>query len=202
MINLLPPEMKSGYRFAHANVILRKWVVMFAIAIVGLGAITTFGLLSIHQSSVRYEKQIAASNAEFKKENYTLTKQRVEDISGSFKLVVNVLSQEVLFSKLITQIGSAIPAKTNLTGLNISQTQGALDITANASDYATATQLQLNLADPKNKIFNKADIVNITCSSSNDPSKATSQFPCIVNLRALFSDNNSFLFINSSQAKP
>lgn len=201
MINLLPPDMKSGYDYARGNVTLRKWVVMFVVALVGLGMITTYGLLSIHQSSVHYTKQIAAAEADFQKENYTATQKRVQDISGSFKLVVNVLKQEILFSQLIKQIAAAIPPKANLTGLNISQTQGAIDITANAVDYATAAQVQVNLADPNNKIFSKADIVNITCDNKAESGTANAAYPCTVNIRALFGNNNTFMFINSKGTK-
>ena len=71
---------------------------------------------------------------------------------------------------------------------------GGIDLNAVTKDYQTATQVQLNLQDPKNKIFDKADILNITCSSSNpaDPS-----YPCTISLKALFAKNNPFLFINS-----
>jgi hypothetical protein len=199
VINLLPPEIKSGYRYARSNVTLRKWVIMCAIAIVGLGAIATYGLLAIHQSSNHYNSQIAATEAQFQKEHYTQTQQQVQDISNSFKLVVNVLGQEILFSKLIQQIAAAIPIKANLTALNISQTQSAMDITINAADYATATQAQVNLSDPANKIFSKADIVSINCDAKAANGQ---QYPCNVNIRALFASNNTFLFINSKGMKP
>lgn len=202
MINLLPPEIKSGYSYARSNVILRQWVVIFLISLVGLGAIATFGLLTIHQSSIHYTKLITASDADFKKENYALTQKRVEEITGSFKLVVKVLGQEVLFSELIKQIGASMPSNANLIGLNISQTTGGLDITANATNYATATQVQVNLADPKNKIFSKADIVNISCSTKNDEGINATKYPCVVNIRALFAKDNPFLFINNKSVKP
>ncbi|HYH36468.1 MAG TPA: hypothetical protein VD706_03145 [Candidatus Saccharimonadales bacterium] len=51
------------------------------------------------------------------------------------------------------------------------------------------------MADPKNKIFSKADIVSITCSDDN------SDYPCTINIRALFAPNNPFLFINNKDAK-
>ncbi len=201
MINLLPPDVKKSYRYARANVTLRKWVIMFAFAFVGLIALTTFGLLTMQQSSNKYEKSIAQSQAQFEKEKYSEIQKRVEEISSSFKLVKTVLSQEILFSKLIQQIGTAIPKNAILSGLTISQTQGALDITANATDYATATQVQVNLADPSNKIFTKADIINISCSDKTDANGQTNKYPCTVTIRALFGDNSSYLFINNEDKK-
>jgi hypothetical protein len=192
MINLLPPDLKSNYIYARRNVGLRRWVVMFSISLVILGAIGTYGLLSIHQATLDYQKQADNAKAVLDKEDLAGTQKRIQDISNSFKLVVKVLGQEVLFSQLIKQIGTAMPANTNLTGLTIQDTTGGLDIVAEAKDYSTATQVQVNLADPRNKIFSKADIVTISCNPDNGA------YPCTVQVRALFSPNNPFLFINSN----
>ncbi|PIZ61963.1 hypothetical protein COY17_03360, partial [Candidatus Saccharibacteria bacterium CG_4_10_14_0_2_um_filter_52_9] len=164
MINLLPPEVKTGYTYARRNVGLRRWVVVFLIALAGLGMVATYGMLNLRQSSHKYQIQIASKEAFLKKEDLQGTQKSIQDISNSFKLVVKVLGQEVLFSHLLQQITTTIPNKASLTGLNISQTTGAIDITAIATDYTTATQVQVNLADPANKIFSKADIISITCN--------------------------------------
>ena len=199
MINLLPPELKTGYVYARRNVALRKWVAAFLIALVGLGILATYGLFTIQQSTVNDNNQIAAAQNAFQKENSEATKKRVQDISNNFKLVVKVLSQEVLFSQLIKQIAATIPANANLTGLTINQVQGGIDISADAANYQAATQVQVNLADPKNMIFSKADIVSITCTgtTATDP-----LYPCTIQLRALFAANNPYLFINNKDAKP
>lgn len=193
MINLLPPDVKDGYKYARRNVVLRRWVVIFLIALIGLGGLSTYGVLSIHQSTVNYSKKIGDTESAFQKESYTNTQKQVQDMSNNFKLVLKVLGQEVLFSQLLQRIGATIPSNANLTGLTIAQVQGGIDISANATDYATATQVQVNLADPDNKIFSKADIVNIACNASSQDER----YPCTVNIRALFSPNNPFLFINS-----
>ncbi len=109
---------------------------------------------------------------------------------------MQVLSREVLFSKLLTQIAAVTPTNTSLTDLSISNVAGSLDITAISSDYQSATQLQVNLEDPRNKIFSKADIQNITCN----PDATDPRYPCSVRIKALFSDDNPFLFINKSAA--
>lgn len=198
MINLLPPDLKNSYRYAGMNVALRKWVILFLIALTGLGALATYGLLNLSQSAAHYRGEIALTEANFKKENFTATQKQVQDISGNFKLVVKVLQQEILFSQLLKQMGTNIPANTNLTGLTISQAQTGIDISASTADYKTATQLQVNLADPANKIFAKADILSVTCDSNPEKPSA---YPCTVVIRALLAPNNPFLFINSKGLK-
>lgn len=198
MINLLPPTVKAEYRYASLNVVLRKWIVLSLMALIGLGVIATYGLVTLQRSTDDYDRRIAITEARFKQENFEGTQKQIQDISGSFKLVVKVLSQEVLFSELLKQIATSIPPNTNLTGLNINQSQAAIDITANATSYNAATQLQANLADPRNRIFSKADIVSVTCGSN----AANPRYPCTINIRALFAQDNPFLFINSKAAKP
>lgn len=193
MINLLPPEMKQSYRFARRNVMLRNWTFALFLSVIGLVALGTFGLLTIRSSVNNYTSQVSSLQAELKRDKLDQTQKQVQDMSNSLKLAVQVLSQEVLFSKLITQIGAAMPSGTTLTGLNISGVSGGIALTANATTYTTATQVQVNLSDPANKIFSKVDIENITCTpgGSNDP-----QYPCTVQMRALFNTNNPFLFIH------
>lgn len=198
MINLLPPDVKDSYRYASLNIVLRRWITMFGLALVGLGIIATIGLLTLQGSITHYNRQIDASKKLFIKEDFAGTQTEVQNISNSFKLVVKVLGQEVLFSQLIKQIAAAIPSNANLTGLTINQTQGGIDITAVATNYSTATQVQVNLSDSNNKIFSKADIVSVTCGGTNSTNP---RYPCTVNIRALFASNNPFLFINSKGSK-
>lgn len=193
MINLLPPELKTSYSYARKNVALRRWVIIFLVTFAGLWGIATYGLLDLQQNTTKHQGEVDKLQTALQDANYAGTQKQIGDISGSFQLAVKVLEQEVLFSQLLKQIAATMPPKSNLTSLNISQTQGALDISAVATDYNTATQVQVNLSDPKNKIFSKADIVNIACEGqSEDPA-----YPCTVNVRALFATDNPFLFINS-----
>jgi Tfp pilus assembly protein PilN len=197
MINLLPPESKQSYHYAAQNVSLLRWMIAFAVGLVGLGIIATAGFVYIHQSTQNYASQVSDKEEALQEAKLAETQAKAQDITNSFKLVVQVLSKQVLFSKLLEQIAAIIPSNANLTDLNIAQAQGAIDLTAVATDYSTATQVQINMADPDNKIFAKADIINITCAatSASDP-----RYPCTVTVRALFADNNPFLFINTNKA--
>lgn len=171
MINLLPPEIKESYRFAHRNVSLLRWVAAFGISLVILEAISTVGVIYIQQTALSYTSTIATTQASLKAQKLDETQAQVKDLSDNLKLAVQVLSKEVLFSELLTQLATITPSNASLIDLTIAQTQKSIDITAMTADYATATQLQVNLTDPANKLFTKADIVNISCGSgAKDPS--------------------------------
>jgi hypothetical protein len=151
------------------------------------------GYLYLSRSITQTNQQITDNNKQLHAENQASVQKQVTTISNNFKLAVQVLSKEILFSDLIKQVGAVTPSNTILTNLTITQAQGGLDIIANTTNYNAATQLQINLADPKNQIFSQADIESINCTSGN----GNSQYPCTVTIRALFAKNNPFLFINS-----
>ena len=196
MINLLPQDTKDAYGYARRNRSLLRWVTATALCLVGACLLLGAGYLYLNQSISTTTAQIASGKQELQSQNLQQVQTQVTTISNNLKLVVQVLSKEILFSKLLKQLASVTPNNVVLSKLEITQTQGGVDITALATNYNAATQLQLNLADPKNQIFSKADIVSITCLNSNVPG-----YPCTADIRALFASNNPFLFINDKGVK-
>jgi Tfp pilus assembly protein PilN len=193
MINLLPPQLKEDYGYARRNSSLFHTLISFGLGVVGLAAIVAAGILYLQQSANFYTAQAAQVEASLSEQKQSAVEKEVQDISSSLKLAVQVLSQEVLFSQLLKQLAVVTPNKVSLSGVVINEFGGGIDVSADAADYASATQLQVNLTDPDNKIFEKADIVNITCSADTAEG---SPYPCKVVVRALFAKDNPFLFIN------
>lgn len=190
MINLLPDDIKQAYRFGRINRHLVHWISVFAIGIAGAALITGFGYLYLDQTTKDYRDQIDTSNQQLTAQHLVQVQGQVKDISNNLKLVVQVLSKQVLFSELLQQLATLMPSDTNLTGLSISQSQGAIDITAATKSYGSASQIQVNLTDQKNQLFSKADIISINCSG-------LSSYPCSIELRALFSADNQYMLINN-----
>ena len=196
MINLLPPDIQQDYRYARRNSWLMQLVVLFGIGLTGVILQSAAGVWYLHQASNAYTGQAAATQLILDAQKQTETETKVQEMSNSLKLAVQVLSKEVLFSKLLQQLGASTPNNATLSNLSISELQGGVDITARTTDYNAATQLQVNLADQGNKIFDKADIVSINCAAPT----AGTHYPCTVVIRALFAKNNPFLFINNGKA--
>lgn len=191
MINLLPTEVKDEIVFARRNNSLRNWVVVCLIALAGVILIVAAGHLFIYQSTRTWQSQVNDTRAQLGEQKLEDTQKKITDISDSIKLALQVLSREILFSKLISQIGNTIPDGSSLQGLTINTAQSGVDITAVATDYQTATQVHINLSDPKNQIFEKADILNVTCTQAPDE-----KYPCNISIRALFADKNEFQYVN------
>ncbi len=200
MINLLPPEIRASLSYARKNSILRRTAlslgaVLLVIVITYLG-----GLLVLSQTSKSVAKQVDSSKSQLEIQDQAKVKKDIENLSGTLKLVVDVLSKEVLFSSLLKQVGSVMPRGSVLTTLSISELSGGLDLQAKATDPQTATQIQVNLQDPKSILFEKVDIINVQCTAIVAQNSAD-QYPCTVQMRALFSKTNPFLFIHGTGAK-
>lgn len=193
MINLLPPEYKENILYARRNRTLLNWTAGMIISLVLLGAIIGCGYVLMHNS---IKNQLAQSDLErqhLKDEKIDETKAKLEEISSNTKLILQVLSKDVLFSQLLKQLGASLPAGTTLQSIQINKVEGGIDLKALATDVQSATQIQVNLSDPANKIFQKADIESINCSSDNK-----SGYPCTVQLRALFAKDNPYVYISNT----
>ncbi len=194
MINLLPPEIKQAYRSGRMNQHLVRWILVSVIGIFGAAVITAVGYLYMNQIANDYKSQISTSKEQLESQNLTETQQQVKEISNNLNLVVEVLSKQIVFSGLLQKLAALMPNETNLTGLSISQTEGAIDISADAKNYLCATQIHVNLSDPENQLFSKADIVSISCSG-------TTAYPCTVQVRALFAADNPYMITSKAKSK-
>ena len=203
MINLLPPDTRTVLMYARKNTKLRNLAIGMTIMLVTIILTLVGGLLFLKQTSKSALKQVESSKSQLELQDQATVKKDIEDLSGTLKLVVQVLSKEVLFSSLLKQVGSVMPRGSILTALSINELSGGIDLQAKATDYQTATQVQVNLKDPKSLLFDNVDIVSVQCqatSTSQDPT--ATKYPCTVQMRALFTKTNPFLFINANGAKP
>lgn len=197
MINLLPPDIKQSLKYADYNNRLARLMIGLAIGLAGIVLVTSVGFIYLYQESKAYksEVQLGEKKLEQRKEKETIA--RVEEISSSLKLVINVLSQEILFSKLIRQVGAQMPPNTVLQDLKLSsELTGALDLQVGASSYDAASQVQVNLMNSRNNIFESADIIRVNCGGSNNESTG---YPCQASLRAILNKDSDFTLLNTSK---
>lgn len=193
MINLLPTEYRSSLRYARRNSILLKWFVGLTASLALIISTVFLGQAYLRMETNRYANITEETKQELKEQDFEETLGKVQNISGNLKLIVQVLSKQVMFSGLIRQIGAVIPPGVVLADIDLGKVDGGIDLTAQAESYEKATQTQVNLSDPNNKLFDKVDIISVNCQEGDE------KYPCTVSLRALFTKNNPYLFINQNK---
>lgn len=203
MINLLPDDYKNSVLYARRNTKLARWCVVIVVVMLCFALLIFGGQWYIQKSANNYAKQVEQTKAELSAANLSETQAEVQEVSNSLKLIEQVLAKQILFSKLIRQIGAAMPSGAVMSNIELPAFEGGVNISAQAKNYETASQVQVNLSDPRNKIFDKADIVSITCSEEQTiaPGEEPTEYPCVVSIRAQFAKENPFLFINKDAEK-
>lgn len=194
MINLLPPEYKENIMYARRNRRLLNWSLAMVVSLAVIGLVVAGGYLLMNNSIKSQTAQAEKARQQLKDEKIDETKARLDEISSNTKLILQVLSREILFSSLLKQLGASLPSGTTLQSIQIDKVQGGITLKALAKDVDAATQIQVNLSDPDNKIFQKADIESINCT----PSDNKAIFPCTVQLRALFAKDNPYVYISNT----
>lgn len=191
MINLLAPAHLADLRYRHINAILRRWLVTLIFATAGLILIVVTGWLYIGDQNRVLTRNIITTEQQLKNQDLIGVQKQAATLSSNIKIINQVLSREIRFSDLIQKIGTVMPSGTVLASLTLSKIDGAIDLSANTKDYASAAQIAVNLGDPKNNIFQKVDIVNINCTSTG-----TNVYPCSATLKALFGPATKNQFLN------
>lgn len=192
MINLLPPEYRQSQRFSRTNTRLTRWLLVGVVLVAGLALIVTSSWLYTDRQIKQIDSSIEKTQGLLKTQNLEKVQKQADEISRNVRIINQVLSREIRFSALIQEIGKVMPPGTVLSSLTLTRVNGALDLTANAKNYSTATRIAVNLSDPGNKLFDKVDIVNINCADAEGP------YDCSASLRVLFGEEASSRFLNVS----
>jgi Tfp pilus assembly protein PilN len=192
MINLLPETYANNIRFGRQNTVLRNWLLGVAAAILGLVIILFGGWLYINQQAKDLQANIDITKSQLKAQNLQKVQADAKEITGNIKVINKVLSTEVRFSDLIQAIGNDMPPGTVLGTLSLSQVNGTLDLSASATNYATAAQIAVNLSNSKNQLFSKVDILNTNCNLAN----TQTAYQCSATFKALFSPQAKTRFLS------
>lgn len=195
MINLIPTDQKKSILYGRRNTTLVKWIIGAIIALVGLVAITSGTLFYLSQDINNYKKDIASIQGDLKDQKQEEVLADVSELNANFGLVVNVLSREVLFSKLLQHIGAIMPKGVILQDLSLSSDSSALTLNLSATDYQKAAQALVNLKAESNLLFREADANSVDCGSSDNPT-----YPCTATMQVLLTTENPFLLLNQEKS--
>jgi hypothetical protein len=195
-INLLPPQHKADIIYARRNTVLKNWIIASCIGVAGIILVIAAGYFFINQSEKSTQVQVNNARTQLSAQKQDEVQKQVTSISEGVKLTLQVLQRQIFFSKLLVQVGAVMPPGTSLDTLTINSTQGGIDLSVFAQDYQAATQVQINITDPSKRLFEKADILNVTCT----PTTTTQVYPCKSSIRALFAKDSAFQYVTTPTA--
>lgn len=195
MIDLLPNDIKISRIYGRRNGLLLRWNLLCLMALLGILIVAGTGYFFINNSALSAAEVKSKTEATIKSTKLDEVEANYTTFSNNLKTVVQILSSQVLFSKLLQQIGGVTPAGATLNSVSLSDSDNALDLNFTTSSAGLAPTIQVNLEDPDNDLFEKADIIQVSCQTDADDEET-----CGVGLRALFKTDANFLFLNSVES--
>lgn len=160
MINLLPPVRVLDIRLARKNTVLRRYIELIIVgALVLLAAILVARyFFGIQNDSIQHTVDL--NNTKIAK--LEPVQKQAEELSATVNTISGLLSRNVKFSDMLTQIGGIMPPGSVLTGLKFSleDVEAPLVVSAQVDNEQKAAILRNNLA--ASNLFEKAEIKNIT----------------------------------------
>jgi len=192
MINLLPPDVKQEVTFGRRNNILLRWILAIVFVITGVAIMSVVGQFYITNSTKSQQKVAKLSQERMASQNLKETEQELQTLSDNVKTIVQILNKQLLFSKMLNTIGGILPNGTVLSDITLSTSDAAIDLSIATADRPAATQAFVNINDPKNNFFSKADLVSIICDNSS-----TKKYYCTSQIRVTLKTDSSFYFLNS-----
>ena len=190
MINLLPSEYRAKIHYGRQNARLQRWLAAGVLVIAAMVLVLLAGWFYLDKQVSDLNRSATATQNLLESKSLVNVRKQAEEISKNIQVINKVLGREVRFSSLIQEIGKVMPPGTVLGSLSLAKVNGAVDITANTKNYASAAQIAVNLSDPKNNIFAKVDVVSISCSGDDKT------YPCTATYKALFGKGAQLRFLN------
>lgn len=139
---------------------LRRYIELVCIGVIILAAVIVGAYYYLYQ-----QQQNTRTNLELTQQKLTElepVQTRAEGLSISINTISNLISQDIRFSAMLTQIGGLMPQGTVLTGLkfSIGDKAAPLVISAQVDTEEKAAVLRNNLA--QSSLFESANIKSIT----------------------------------------
>lgn len=166
MINLLNNDEKNQYRAARLNLKLRGYFAFLSVTLLLVAGIFAGGLmLTLNERKIA--EQESATNNELV-EKYAPVSAQANSFTDNLKIAKLILSQEVLYSDMITRIAEALPSNAILTSLALDQQTLQKPITLNARVKSKDDAIILKTKLEESILF---ESVNINSIIEEDTSK-------------------------------
>lgn len=187
MINLLPPESKVAIIYGRKNRSLIGWIAAFIIVLIGVLLLTLAGTFYVKAAANSYTKKVETSKTRIQEQKLETAQKEAESFSSNLDTVVLLLKDQLLFSKIIKSIGSVLPNGVVLKEINYDSKESTMSLDVIAPSEQAATQAFINISSDTNKLFSKADLVQVQRDDSGG---------FIASIVVLVNKDSAFFYLN------
>jgi Tfp pilus assembly protein PilN len=176
MINLLPYDRKKQTNAARLNVILVRYLILIAVAIVLLTIIAGAIYVVLVRSKLTAES--ATSSNENKANGYSNVQNEANTFRANLQQAQIIFSQSVSYSNVMIAIAHVLPPGVVIDSLALSPATIGVPITlqANAANNADALLLKKNFSS--SPLFSNVSIQSLSSATAGD----TTAYPISITL--------------------
>lgn len=141
MINLLPYDLKKQTKAARINVVLFRYFIILAIAMGFVALVCTGAYMFLSITKSNNDTQLAELNA--KKIAPSSALGQVNTFKSNLATAKNVLDKQIVYSDVVTTLGTILPAGTKLDDFSITDSSfgSLIDLKVRATSADLEPQL-------------------------------------------------------------
>lgn len=175
MINLLPEDRKAEIRAGRTNILLLRYIVITASAVVVLGGLLVGSYVVL--DAAKQGAQLKVSENQSRVSAYNDVRSQADSFRADLATARTVLNDNISFTKLIYKIANLVPQNVVLDDLTLDPATFGSDMTMNASakTFADAGKLKDSFKGSSD-VFSKVQLQSLssdTSSGSSYPVKIT-----------------------------
>jgi len=164
MINLLPDDAKKQIKAGRTNVILMKYLFTLGISIAFLAAISIGSYFVLLGTKTNAEAIM--SNNTSNTNAYSTVQAQAASLRSSLSTVKTILDQEVVYTKVITNIASSIPTGVVLESLTLSPTTFGQPVTLQAHAKTTDAAIALKQQFQSSPLFSGVTFQSLSSATT------------------------------------
>lgn len=164
MINLLPYEEKRQIRASRLNSVLMRYFVIMWLG--GFFVAAVFGTSYFSLMNTKTSAESLLTENQNKSSAYSSVQQQASQINANLSAANNVLSQQILYSKVLMGIAQITPQGTIIDKLALSPSTFGTSISLQAYARSSDAALALKNAYQSSSIFSNVSIQNLSGGGS------------------------------------
>jgi Tfp pilus assembly protein PilN len=182
MINLLSPNDKKQLRAARRNVVLLRYNIVALLTILAISFVYAGGFFITMRSNMTADEQLNEDTARTR--NYAEVQKTSQEFAKNLTVAKTILTNEITYSTLITNIAKTLPSGTVLDNLTLNPTMFGKEISLGASTKTYSKALELKASLEKSALFSNVSIESVNSSTGAEGEQT--KYPIAVILKATF----------------
>ena len=176
MINLLSEESKKELRAARTNVTLLNYMLVLFMGVIFLAIISAGVYVVLSNTQSDAQSLIKASQA--KSSSYAQVEAQGSSLRAELTSAKTILYQETLYTNVLTNIATAMPAGVILDSLNLNPSVFGTPVTLQFYTKTTQQALSLKTSLGSSPMFSSITFLSLSSTSGS----ASTNYPVSVSL--------------------